>query len=433
MKRVSPKKSNHLKELIYLNDLKECTKQTQKSLFRSVLEPILNASAQGIVLMRCFDTKNLTGLIQRLQFSDIKVYSFSDDLKENSFDNVQKENIWEETEFIIVLAQRYSAMLVWDYSLGSKKDFCLISIMLNSKKITEVCKLIAENSMINFSSQIDNFQPDRRENETMNEALGKIVDFASETNEEVILKQVENETLEDNFKLIQRYEISSKKNRLIAHEIKNNLSVIDLYSKVIQKRIENPNEQTASSILNAVECINRSSTYINTFLLDLKSSNVAKFEPVNAEEIIKNVIELTSVKAKEKEIKILVEKVCAKKIIADKVKLSNVLINLIYNSIEAIRDKEKGRVTISAQEKENFVSILVKDNGTGIKKDIQKSIFNLDFTTKENGNGLGLYISKESMQEQNGDLNLVSSDENGTTFEVLIPKVQQERQEGGIS
>ena len=109
------------------------------------------------------------------------------------------------------------------------------------------------------------------------------------------------------------------------------------------------------------------------------------------------------------------------------------MINLIYNSIEAIGDKEKGRVAISAHGKENFISILVKDNGTGIEKDIQKSIFNLDFTTKENGNGLGLYISKESMKEQNGDLNLVSSDENGTIFEVLIPKAQQERQKGGIN
>ena len=179
MKRVSQKKSNYLKELIYLNDLKECSKQTQKSLFRSVLEPILNASNQGIVLIRCFDTQNLTGLIQRLQFSDIKVYSFSDNLKDNSFDNVQKEEIWEDTQFIIVLAHRYSAMLVWDYSLGSKKDFCSISIMLNSRKITDVCKLIAENSMIDFSTMLEDFQPDRRGNETMNEALGKIVDFAS--------------------------------------------------------------------------------------------------------------------------------------------------------------------------------------------------------------------------------------------------------------
>ena len=98
MKRVSPKKANQLKEIIYLNDLKECSKQTQKSLFISVLDPILNAGNQGIVLIRCFDTENLTGLIQRLQFSDIKVYSFCDNLKENSFDNVQKENISSKIE-----------------------------------------------------------------------------------------------------------------------------------------------------------------------------------------------------------------------------------------------------------------------------------------------------------------------------------------------
>lgn len=422
MKRVSPKKSNHLKELIYLNDLKECSKQTQKSLFRSVLEPILNASNQGIVLIRCFDTQNLTGLIQRLQFSDIKVYSFSDNLKENSFDNLQKEDIWEDTEFIIVLAHRYSAMLIWDYSLGSKKDFCSISIMLNSRKITDVCKLIAENSMIDFSTMLEDFQPDRRSNETMNEALGKIVDFASEANEEVLLKQVENEALEDNFKLIQRYEISTKRNRLISHEIKNNLSVIDLYSKVIQKRIENPNEQTPASIMNALECINRSTAFINAYMLEMKSSSLVNIEKINADEIIQNSVELASVKARDKNVKICVENLCNKTILADKVKLSNVILNLLYNAIEAMdKDKKDGQIIISTDIKDNFLNILVKDNGSGIKEDIQNSIFELEFTTKQDGNGLGLYISKEAMQEQNGDLRLILSDETGSLFEVSVP------------
>lgn len=422
MKKISPKKANQLKEIIYINDLKEASKQTQKSLFRSVLEPILNASSEGIVLIRCFDTQNLTGLIQRLQFSNIKVYSFSDNLNENSFDNVQKEDIWEDTEFIMVLAHRYSAMLIWDYTLSDKKDFCNLSLMLNSRKITDVCKLVAQNSLIDFSNLMDDFQPDRRENETMNEALGKIVDYASESNEEALLKQVENEALENNLELFHRYEMISKKIRLVSHEIKNNLSVIDLYSKVIQKRIENPTEETTGSVLKAIECINRSTNFINTFLFEMKNFQSTKIEEVALEDIIQNTIELASLKAKDKKVTLNIINSNKELILADKVKLSNVILNLIYNSIEAMNNnKQDGIVELKTEIKDNFASIQIKDNGSGIKQEYQNSIFNLEFTTKENGNGIGLYISKESMKEQMGDLTLISSNENGTIFEILIP------------
>lgn len=422
MKKISPKRANQLKEIIYINDLKEASKQTQKSLFRSVLEPILNASAEGIVLIRCFDTQNLTGLIQRLQFSNIKVYSFSDNLNQNSFDNVQKEDIWEDTEFIMVLAHRYSAMLIWDYTLSDKKDFCNLSLMLNSRKITDVCRLVAQNSLIDFSNLMDDFQPDRRGNETMNEALGKIVDYASESNEEALLKQVENEALENNLELFHRYEMISKKIRLISHEIKNNLSVIDLYSKVIQKRIENPTEETTNSVLKAVDCINRSTNFINTFLFEMKNFQSTKIEEVCLDDIIQNTIELASLKAKDKKVCLNIINSNKDTILADKVKLSNVILNLIYNSIEAIdTNKQDGIIEIRTDRKEDFASIQIKDNGSGIKEENQKSIFNLEFTTKENGNGIGLYISKESMNEQMGDLNLISSNENGTIFEILVP------------
>ena len=82
--------------------------------------------------------------------------------------------------------------------------------------------------------------------------------------------------------------------------------------------------------------------------------------------------------------------------------------------------------------KDEFLSIQIIDNGSGIPQDIQNSIFNLEFTTKADGNGIGLYIAKETMKEVGGDLNLVSSDENGTIFEILVPVLNevQERTEG---
>ena len=70
-----------------------------------------------------------------------------------------------------------------------------------------------------------------------------------------------------------------------------------------------------------------------------------------------------------------------------------------------------------------MLKISVSDNGCGIDADQQEKIFEDGYTSKMTGSGLGLYISKEAMKEQYGDLNLAHSDANGTTFEILIPKL----------
>ena len=69
-----------------------------------------------------------------------------------------------------------------------------------------------------------------------------------------------------------------------------------------------------------------------------------------------------------------------------------------------------------------MLKISVKDNGCGIAPKEFQNIFKEGYTTKTIGNGLGLYISKENMKELYGDLQLIASDHNGTTFVVLIPK-----------
>ena len=109
-------------------------------------------------------------------------------------------------------------------------------------------------------------------------------------------------------------------------------------------------------------------------------------------------------------------------VLCDENKLLNVLINLLYNSIDAI--KENGVIKISTQETDdNMLKIYVSDNGCGIDSDNTQKIFEDGYTSKPTGSGLGLFISKDAMKEQYGDLNLVSSDKDGTTFEISVPKI----------
>ena len=92
--------------------------------------------------------------------------------------------------------------------------------------------------------------------------------------------------------------------------------------------------------------------------------------------------------------------------------------NVIFNAIEACTDGCK--IDISCTQEENEIKILIENNGQEISKEIQKKIFDSEFTTKEKGNGIGLSACKDQLKEINCDLNLVSSNKEKTIFEISI-------------
>ncbi len=96
--------------------------------------------------------------------------------------------------------------------------------------------------------------------------------------------------------------------------------------------------------------------------------------------------------------------------------------NLISNALEAIKEKEEGKLIISL-EKDNFIALSFKDNGPGIKDKDKDKIFNQIFTTKaENfGTGLGLFLSKSFIEGHGGSINFETWECVGTTFIVKIP------------
>ncbi len=105
--------------------------------------------------------------------------------------------------------------------------------------------------------------------------------------------------------------------------------------------------------------------------------------------------------------------------------LVHIMINLINNAKDAIRenDIEKGKITIKAKQKDNFCIISVKDNAGGIDESILDKVFELYFTTKENskGTGIGLYMAKMSIEKNfNGSIKAFNED-CGAVFEISIP------------
>ncbi len=103
-------------------------------------------------------------------------------------------------------------------------------------------------------------------------------------------------------------------------------------------------------------------------------------------------------------------------IVADYAQIEQILINLIKNAIDALSDKKNGTIQLKASYTDDGTLIQVEDNGIGISGDIIEDIFVPFYTTKENGSGIGLSLSKQIMQNHNGTISVNSAPNKGTIF-----------------
>jgi len=101
---------------------------------------------------------------------------------------------------------------------------------------------------------------------------------------------------------------------------------------------------------------------------------------------------------------------------ADYAQIEQILINLIKNAAEALSGKQDGTIHLKAFYADDAALIQVEDNGIGISGDIIEDIFVPFYTTKENGSGIGLSLSKQIMQNHDGTISVNSALEKGSVF-----------------
>lgn len=103
----------------------------------------------------------------------------------------------------------------------------------------------------------------------------------------------------------------------------------------------------------------------------------------------------------------------------DKVKLEQVVLNLLRNAKDAVGSK--GSIFLSAERKADTIVIQCRDNGCGVPEDIADTLFDPFVTKKEGGTGLGLPLSKRIAEAHGGTISFESAPESGTVFTVSLP------------
>jgi len=206
----------------------------------------------------------------------------------------------------------------------------------------------------------------------------------------------------------------------VAHEIRNPINAIGMIAQRLNKEFTPTSSQTEYTDITQLlrNEVNRVNKIITQFLSYAKPIDL-NIKPVELKSYFKEIYHLFEDQAKQKEIKFILQNKDSfiLNIDADLIKQS--LMNIIQNAFDAI--KKEGEVIVKYFSVRNNLIIEISDNGVGISLDQQKKIFDLYFTTKKDGNGLGLSISQKIISQHNGSISVSSKVNNGTTFKIIIP------------
>ncbi|MHC2840307.1 C4-dicarboxylate-specific signal transduction histidine kinase [Bradyrhizobium diazoefficiens] len=154
----------------------------------------------------------------------------------------------------------------------------------------------------------------------------------------------------------------------------------------------------------------------------LSFSKLGEVERVNIERLINTAV-LWAVRTKQVRIDLQMELEPELWISGNEGQLHQVIVNLVENAIDAMRDTELPRLVVSAARKGNEILFRISDNGPGIDKDHISHIFEPFFTTKRvgEGTGLGLWISYGIVREHGGELLAANEPDGGATFSFALP------------
>ena len=206
----------------------------------------------------------------------------------------------------------------------------------------------------------------------------------------------------------------------VAHEIRNPLNSIATIVQQLDKDFEPINDKDefhslAKIVSKEVQRMNRT---IENFLRFSKPEPILK-NKFQLKELLTAIVEQFAPLFKEKGIKFSLKENWNGIVNWDKNQIKQVLINLITNSIESIKDS--GEIDLIIAKIDKNVELKLSDNGEGIPKENLQKIFNLYFTSKAKGTGIGLSIIQRIVNEHSGIVTVESTQEKGTSFTISIP------------
>ncbi|GAA3763390.1 ATP-binding protein [Flavobacterium ginsengiterrae] len=212
--------------------------------------------------------------------------------------------------------------------------------------------------------------------------------------------------------------------KIISHELMNSLTPIRALSQNLLHIVdqESLEEDDFDDIKSSISTIINRSDHLQVFVenyrkLAMLPTPTKEMTPINA--LFEDCLRIMSPILKAENIELINDIHSSRSIMIDKNQMEQVIINLITNSVYALKEKDEKKMYVSSYTENNRFFITISDNGKGIDPEIQDKVFLPFFTTRKDGAGIGLTLSKNIIEAHGGYLSY-QTDEDKTSFVICL-------------
>jgi len=209
----------------------------------------------------------------------------------------------------------------------------------------------------------------------------------------------------------------------VAHEVKNPLAGLLLYSLHLKSKAANFSDSEASLVDKIVDTINHLNSRVEQILSFARPVSLS-LRSGNLNQIVNHVLELLRPQLTGKKVEVRLSMDQAVYGMVDESSMRGALMNLILNAIEAM--SQGGTLSIALNQTIDLLRIEITDTGQGISEEQVKNIFEPFYTTKEQGLGLGMPYTRKIIEQHAGTISVNSRLGEGTTVAIVLPVAQQE-------
>ena len=250
------------------------------------------------------------------------------------------------------------------------------------------------------------------------------LEFISEPGQRIgaLLKMRDAESvrrLEDELEISQRMAAIGRLTSGVAHEVKNPINAIVVHLELLREKMRTPDGDSGRHMDIIGNEIHRLDRVVKT-LADFNRPIEPRFISLDLRRLVVDVTLLAAPDAERNGVKIESDPgMEALPVKADSDLLKQALLNVVLNGVQSM--ESGGTLALAARSDESSATIEVRDQGKGIAPEIRDKVFNLFFTTKQHGTGIGLAMSYRVMQMHGGSLSFDSAVGMGTVFRLTLP------------
>lgn len=245
-------------------------------------------------------------------------------------------------------------------------------------------------------------------------------------------EQARHAELESRLAHVGRFSLMGEMAGGIAHEINQPLSAIATYAQAGRRLLESKDysiEELQTICGRIAEQSHRAAAVIENLRSFIRKQE-PKQEPLNVNKVIGDILEIVQLDAKNGNIRVRLEfEPGLPQIMGNDIQIQQVVLNLTRNAVDAMRNspasaRDKGIVVSTFKTEDGQVGVSVADHGPGVAKGLNDAVFNPFVSTKGDGLGVGLAISKTIIESHDGTISFRSARDGGAVFEAKFPVIE---------